>query len=333
MEKVLDKYKEKYDLCHETLLTEYPHNNTYSHVFKEVDGVKIPIEITLYETKSYISYLSIPKPIRSYGKQESDYTKEMENYTKKLQTYQNLFKNFPKNITPEIRHKKVKKTKGFDDEDIYDYSIEASYKDIIIVYKDANGVLQNYIKIYDLYVLVNKRIEHRYDEDVIRFLQNTKMPPKKSPVKPKLEDGWMPWGDYKVKYETLPGNTPIKYGENEEAMSVSWNQPSTVFFIQTDKGAISKEKNVFVKVPVPVLTPVRASASTSASVKTPTQNTFTTYDYEKAIGHYIPPSPSVGGKGRFEKLTVKELQERCKKRKLKYSGLRKAELIALLRRK
>ena len=37
-------------------------------------------------------------------------------------------------------------------------------------------------------------------------------------------------------------------------------------------------------------------------------------------------------KGKLDSLTVKELQERCIKRKLKYSGLRKAELIATLRK-
>lgn len=36
---------------------------------------------------------------------------------------------------------------------------------------------------------------------------------------------------------------------------------------------------------------------------------------------------------KLEKLTVKELQERCVKRKIKYSGLRKAELIVVLRAK
>jgi hypothetical protein len=45
---------------------------------------------------------------------------------------------------------------------------------------------------------------------------------------------------------------------------------------------------------------------------------------------------SAGGassRKRLEKLTVKELQHRCIKRKIPYSGKRKAELIALLRRK
>jgi hypothetical protein len=36
---------------------------------------------------------------------------------------------------------------------------------------------------------------------------------------------------------------------------------------------------------------------------------------------------------KLEKLTIKELQHRCKERKIKYSGLRKAELITALRRK
>lgn len=333
--KVLDEYKERYDLCRETLLMEYPHINNYGHVFETVGNVKIPMEITLDETNRYISYLAIEKPRSRYGITESEFAKEMENYTKKLETYKNLFKNFPKNITPEIRHKEVEvmKKEGFADEDIYNYSKEDSYKDIIIVYKDAKGVLQNYIKIYKLKVLVNKTIDLRYDEDAITFFKYTKTPPKKSPVKPKLEDGWMSWGEYIETHKELPGNTRIKYGVDKEAMSVSWPQPSTpyVFFIQTDKEAIPKEDNVYVKVSSPVR--ASASASTSASVKTPNQKTFTTDRYEEAIEHYIPPSPSVGGKGRFEKLTVKELQERCKKRKLKYSGLRKAELIALLRRK
>ncbi len=38
-------------------------------------------------------------------------------------------------------------------------------------------------------------------------------------------------------------------------------------------------------------------------------------------------------KHRYESLTVKELQDRCRKRKIPYSGLRKAELIAKLRMK
>lgn len=40
-----------------------------------------------------------------------------------------------------------------------------------------------------------------------------------------------------------------------------------------------------------------------------------------------------GANKRLEKLTVKELQQRCIKRKIAYSGKRKAELIAALRRK
>lgn len=43
---------------------------------------------------------------------------------------------------------------------------------------------------------------------------------------------------------------------------------------------------------------------------------------------------SSGGRQRkYENLTVNELKAKCKSRKLKYSGLRKAELIALLRKK
>lgn len=39
------------------------------------------------------------------------------------------------------------------------------------------------------------------------------------------------------------------------------------------------------------------------------------------------------GGGALQKLTVKELRERCAKRKIPYSGKRKAELIAALRKK
>lgn len=35
--------------------------------------------------------------------------------------------------------------------------------------------------------------------------------------------------------------------------------------------------------------------------------------------------------GTYESMTVPELKERCKKRKIKTTGLRKAELIAALR--
>jgi hypothetical protein len=40
-----------------------------------------------------------------------------------------------------------------------------------------------------------------------------------------------------------------------------------------------------------------------------------------------------GGRVKLETLTVKELQQRCIKRKIKYAGLRKAELVAALRRR
>lgn len=48
----------------------------------------------------------------------------------------------------------------------------------------------------------------------------------------------------------------------------------------------------------------------------------------------IPQQPQQGGKARkgsYESMTVKELQQRCAKRKIKYSGMRKVELIAALR--
>jgi hypothetical protein len=63
---------------------------------------------------------------------------------------------------------------------------------------------------------------------------------------------------------------------------------------------------------------------------------------KSAIGgwYYIGSSkPPVGGSGsgsgskRYEKCTVKELQERCIKRKISYRGKRKDELIAALRKK
>ena len=38
-------------------------------------------------------------------------------------------------------------------------------------------------------------------------------------------------------------------------------------------------------------------------------------------------------KGSFESMTVKQLQQRCAKRKMSYSGLRKHELILKLRGK
>lgn len=55
--------------------------------------------------------------------------------------------------------------------------------------------------------------------------------------------------------------------------------------------------------------------------------------YERAIGYYdSSEKPPSGGKGRLESLTVKELQQRCMKRHIPYSGKRKAELIELLRK-
>jgi len=47
----------------------------------------------------------------------------------------------------------------------------------------------------------------------------------------------------------------------------------------------------------------------------------------------VPKTSNHGGKKTLDKLTVKELQQRCAKRKIKYSGLCKAELIAALRRR
>lgn len=56
-----------------------------------------------------------------------------------------------------------------------------------------------------------------------------------------------------------------------------------------------------------------------------------------AIKHYESAHPETwtlpGRRGGANTLTVKELQARCAKRKLAYAGLRKAELVALLRRR
>lgn len=49
--------------------------------------------------------------------------------------------------------------------------------------------------------------------------------------------------------------------------------------------------------------------------------------------YWTIPVNKRGGSARYEKLTVKELQERCRQRKIPYSGKRKAELIASLRKK
>jgi len=59
------------------------------------------------------------------------------------------------------------------------------------------------------------------------------------------------------------------------------------------------------------------------------QVNFTECDFN----HDASVQITTGGRKRFESLTVKELQHKCAQRKLKYSGLRKAELIALLRRR
>lgn len=47
----------------------------------------------------------------------------------------------------------------------------------------------------------------------------------------------------------------------------------------------------------------------------------------------LAPKQSGGSRKRYEDLTVKELCERCKKRGIKYSGLKKAELVSALRKK
>lgn len=69
-----------------------------------------------------------------------------------------------------------------------------------------------------------------------------------------------------------------------------------------------------------------------------------TYNYDFLVKHdltffwldkkYVVNAIEVntnGGSRSYEKMTVKELQTRCRKRKIAYSGLRKAALIAVLR--
>jgi hypothetical protein len=56
--------------------------------------------------------------------------------------------------------------------------------------------------------------------------------------------------------------------------------------------------------------------------------------YFQQGNHWIPYPPNQsGGSKHYENLTVKELQERCAKRKIPYRGKRKDELIAALRKK
>jgi hypothetical protein len=57
-----------------------------------------------------------------------------------------------------------------------------------------------------------------------------------------------------------------------------------------------------------------------------------TEDVSIIINEILPEQQSGGRRIKLEKLTIKELQQRCIKRKIKYTGLRKAELIAALRR-
>ena len=45
----------------------------------------------------------------------------------------------------------------------------------------------------------------------------------------------------------------------------------------------------------------------------------------------LPQQAGKPRKGTYESMTVQELKERCKKRKIKYAGLKKADLIAKLR--
>lgn len=53
--------------------------------------------------------------------------------------------------------------------------------------------------------------------------------------------------------------------------------------------------------------------------------------YFSKLAKRVPIKQQGGRRLPYENLTVKELQQRCAKRKIKYSGLRKADLIAALR--
>jgi hypothetical protein len=60
-------------------------------------------------------------------------------------------------------------------------------------------------------------------------------------------------------------------------------------------------------------------------------------DYQRCYEACLAAKSAGGGakprKGSYETLTVKELKERCAKRGIKHSGLKKIELIAALRRR